>query len=451
MMDANIGYEAECAVIGAVVEHGAEAYDAAVQHVDADSFADVLHQSLWAACERIIVQGGHVGIVDLMDAMKGGADIDWPHVQGLALGALSPRSVGRHAQIVAAHAKSRALTQAARDVQDIVSYDDDSVEQRVARSVAALEKVVDVRSKQEALPVESFAADFLAHLTDLADGKIVPGRPTHIPTLDKLFSGGLRDGQLVVVAARPSVGKSSFAQQIALTHATGGTVSGFFGMEMTSRELTNRTVANLGHVALGNLKTGQLLPSDWPRVAEGVERLRSLPLYLYDQPAMTLAEVASKARLLVRRYGLKTLVVDYLQLMKGSNDRSDRRVQLEEITRGLKQLAKQLGITIILLSQLNRAVEQRTNPRPMMSDLKECGAIEEDADIVLALWTHSKGEGDAGDVKGCAVLKNRDGATGEVALHFNGPYQQWTESTVSLVAAKSSGGASKSRYSSEEF
>ncbi|MDH0898993.1 DnaB helicase C-terminal domain-containing protein [Comamonas aquatica] len=147
------------------------------------------------------------------------------------------------------------------------------------------------------------------------------------------------------------------------------------------------------------------------------------------------------------RGNFKTLVVDYLQLMRGPSGKDrDRRVELEEITRGMKQLAKQLGITIFLLSQLNRAVEQRTNPRPVMSDLKECGAIEEDADVILALWTARKGDGS--DLKGCAILKNRDGETGDVALHFEGPYQRWTESTESLRTAPAP--ARKGGYT-EEF
>lgn len=426
-------HQAESEVIGSVITFGPAAYDAAAQYISSDSFSDPLHQQLWSVAERLILKGEDVGLVPLMHILQG-QDIDWGHVNAMADGVLSARSAGSRAQIVAAAASERAIRKAAAQVKSIAEDEDEgTVSQRVARSVELLEAVADVRLRQDPRPVADFAADFLDRLSALAEGKTESGRATGIPRLDKMLSGGLRDGQLVIVAARPSVGKSSFAQQLAMTHASSGYGSGFFGMEMTSAELTNRTVANLGRVSLSNIKTGNLSTEQWQRVVEGVENLRSLPLYLYDQPAMTLAEVGAKARLLVRRYGVKTLVVDYLQLMKGGNDRNDRRVQLEEITRGLKQLAKQLGITVVLLSQLNRQIEQRTNPRPILSDLKECGAIEEDADIVLALWTHVKS--DIGlDIKGLAVLKNRDGETGEVALHFNGPHQHWTESTESLQA-----------------
>lgn len=424
-------HEAECAVLGAVLMSGPDAFDAA--GLKAEDFFQPLHQTLWTEASKLVLAGKHVDVVGLMEAMRG-ADVDWSYVHGLTGGFVSLRAVRSHAKIIRDHAKARALKDAARTVAGVAADESLSVEQRVAQSVTALEAVVDEKAEKDALPIADFVADFLDRLQDMADGKVTPARATHIPGLDRLLNGGLRDGQLVIIAARPSQGKSSLAQQLALSHARDGHPAAFFGMEMDSKELTNRTVANVGRVPLKGLKSGQLGEDDWGRVPEAIEALRDLPLYLYDQPCMTLAEVASKARKLVRKHGIKTLVVDYLQLMKGSGIRGERRVELEEITRGLKQLAKQLGITVVLLSQLNREVEKRTNPRPQMSDLKECGAIEEDADVILAVWTHKEGEGDVGDVKGCAVLKNRDGERGEVALHFNGQYQRWTESTESLRA-----------------
>ena len=432
-MQPQYSHEAECSAIGAVLLHGPDAFDAA--DLQAAHFFCPLHQTLWQELSKLVLSGKHVDLVALMDAMRG-AQVDWIAVNEMThAGYVGIRSAARHGEIIRGHAKSRALLSAARSVGDIAADEAASVEQRVGRCVAALESVIEEKADQQARPVADFAVDFLDRLQALADGEQIAARSTHIPSLDRLLSGGLRDEQLVIVAARPSVGKSSFAQQLALSCAKDGTPCAFFGMEMTSRELTNRTVANLGRVPLSGIKTGKMDNEAWARVGEGVEALRTLPMYLYDQPAMTLAEVSSKARRLVRKHGVKMLVVDYLQLMKGSSRKGqDRRVELEEITRGMKQLAKQMGITVVLLSQLNRAVEQRINPRPVMSDLKECGAIEEDADVIMALWTHSKGEDGAGDVKGCAVLKNRDGQTGEVALHFAGQYQRWSESTESLSA-----------------
>ena len=439
-------HEAEGAVIAAVLNLGPDAYDAA--GLTAAMFFQPVHQVLWTEMEKLIVAGRHVDVVELMQAMRG-ADMDWHYVQELASTYTTLRGARGHARIVRDFAKARALKAAAREVGMIANDESITIEQRVSQSVAQLEAVIEVRADKDAMPVSTFVADFLGRLQDMADGNIQPARPTRVPTLDRLLSGGLRDEQLVIVAARPSVGKSSFAQQLALSAAQDGVPAAFFGMEMTSRELTNRTVANIGRAPLSGIKTGNLSNEEWSRVVEGVEALRDLPLYLYDQPGMTLAEVVSKARKLVRKHGVKLLVVDYLQLMKGSGARVDRRVELEEITRGAKQMAKQLGITVVLLSQLNREVEKRSNPRPVMSDLKECGAIEEDADVILALWTHRKGEEGQADIKGCAVLKNRDGQTGEVALHFEGPFQRWCESTESLSSPSKSAHPSGNRYAGD--
>lgn len=440
-------HDAECAVLGAVLMTGPDAFDAAA--LKAEDFFQPLHRTLWTELSKLVLTGKHVDVVSLIEAMRG-IDVDWSYVHGLTGGFASLRAVRSHAKIIRGHAKARALKDAARTVAGVAADESITVEQRVSQSVSALEAVVDEKAEKDALPIADYVADFLDNLQDMAEGKTTPARATRIPALDRLLNGGFRDGQLVIIAARPSQGKSSLAQQLALSHAQDGYPAAFFGMEMDSKELTNRTVANVGRVPLRGLKNGQLEEDQWGRVPEAIEALRELPLFLYDQPGMTLAEVASKARKLVRKSGVKTLVIDYLQLMKGSGIRGERRVELEEITRGSKQLAKQLGITVVLLSQLNREVEKRTNPRPQMADLKECGAIEEDADVIIAIWTHKQGESDAGEVKGCAVLKNRDGERGEVALHFAGQYQRWTESTESLHAPAVKKPAGGGRFS-EEF
>lgn len=425
-------HEAEASLIGAVLIHGPDAYDAANSLVTADSFYDPLHRLLWSNCEKLVLAGKHVDVVALIESMRG-IDVDWRYVNELTNQHLPRRTWTRNAEIVSGYAQQRALEEAADVIRDLVRDETAPAAQRVSQSVALLEKVVEAKSTAEPLPVSDFALSFIDRVQNRADGVTQAGRPTNIPRLDRLMPNGLGDGKLVVIAARPSVGKSSFAQQIALTHAQAGVPAAFLGMEMENDEVTDRTVANIGRVRLSAIQTGRLSPEEWDQSVEAVERLRSLPLYLYDVPGLTLADVASKARSLVRKYGIKTLVVDYLQLMQG-DPKKDRRFQLEEITRGLKRLAKQLGITVILLSQLNRDVEKRTDPRPLMSDLKECGAIEEDADVILFLWDHRKGEDGAPSIKGCALGKNRGGAKGEVALHFEGQYQRWSESTESLKA-----------------
>lgn len=424
--------EAECAVLSAVLTQGADAYDAAASIITADAFCDPLHRSLWQEAEKLIIAGKHVDVVAVMETMRG-QDVDWGYVNQVAQSFISVRAVRGHAETMATYAQRRALQAAAFQVSGFAMDADLTIEQRVGASVLALESVLEGRVGTDPRPMQDFAASFIDRLMDRADGKTKPGRATGFPGLDRMMPNGMGDGKLVVIAARPSVGKSSLAQQIAERHASDGHPAAFLGMEMENDEVVDRTVANKGRVPLDAIQTGQLSDDDWSRVSEAVEAIRNLPLYLHDVPGLTLAEVASKARKLARRYGIKTLVVDYLQLMQG-DPKKDRRFQLEEITRGLKRLAKQLGITVVLLSQLNRDVEKRTNPRPQMSDLKECGAIEEDADVIIFLWDHAKGQDGAPSIKGCSLAKNRGGARGEVALHFEGQYQLWNQSTVSLAA-----------------
>ncbi|WP_336695654.1 replicative DNA helicase [Delftia acidovorans] len=440
--------EAECAVLGAILCNGAEAYDAAAGIITAESFCVPLHRLVWEAAQKLILAGKFVDPVAVMEHLRGHG-VDLVEVNGIAQSYSTVRAVPGHAEIIANYAKQRALRTAAFQVSGFVSDETLAIEQRVGQSVAALESVLADRIGGDPLPVSAFAAEFIDRLVSRADGETKAGRPTGIPYLDRMMPNGLGDGKLVVIAARPSVGKSSLAQQIACFHASEGYPAAFLGMEMENYEVVDRTVANKGRVPLDGIVTGKLSDDEWTRITEALESIRNLPLYLYDVPGLTLHEVVSKARFLVRKYGIKTLVVDYLQLMLGTDQKKDRRFQLEEITRGLKRAAKQLGITVILLSQLNRDVEKRTNPRPQMSDLKECGAIEEDADVVLTLWDHVKGVDGQPSIKGAALLKNRGGSKGEVALHFEGQYQRWTESTASLSAPAKADTESKPRYSKE--
>jgi replicative DNA helicase len=191
-------------------------------------------------------------------------------------------------------------------------------------------------------------------------------------------------------------------------------------------------VANVGRVRLDGIVDGKLQGDEWSRVTEAIELMRGLPLFFDEQPALSLSDIVSRARVLKRKHNLKVLAIDYLQLCSSGKTGDSRHHQIEEISRGLKSLSKQLDIAIVTLSQLNREVEKRASGRPVLSDLKESGAIEEDADAVLMLWRHKVG--DFAQVMGCAVPKNRQGRVGEVALHFEGRFQQWSESTESLEA-----------------
>lgn len=425
-----VDLQAEQSVLGLLIRDGAPAYDQVAGLLTADSFQNALHQVIWSTVEGLVLAGEDVDSIVVMKKLEGGTDVQYLHELAQAAGSI--HGIKRHAKLIADGATVRRLKMAALGAVSDVEDFELSIEQRLAKAVGRFEGVIDDRAAKDPQPIEAYAVEFLDELNDLAEGKIELGRETGIAGLDDILAGGWYDGQLVVIAARPSVGKSSFAQQMALNQARKGWVSAFIGLEMPQMELVRRTVANLGRAPLRALKTGKLSHEDWDRVADAVAHLQDLPLHLDFCPGATLVEIVTKARKLVRKHGLKFLVVDYLQLMQGTNERQDRRVQLQEITRALKQLAGQLGITVVLLSQLNRDVEKRSNPRPTLADLKECGAIEEDADVVLALWDHRKGGIDEPSIKGLAAIKGRDTGQSEMAMHFDGMHQRWSESTESL-------------------
>lgn len=283
------------------------------------------------------------------------------------------------------------------------------------------------------MPIQDLTVTFLDRLTDLSEGKIEPGIPTRIPALDRMLGGGLKPGAQVVLAARPSVGKSSFAQQICLNVAADGHACAFFSQEMQSLELTQRAFANLGHIGLDNIQSGKLADHEWSRLTEAIERVRMLPFHIDDQPALTLMDIAAKARMLKRQHDVKLIAIDYLQLCAAGKAGDSRHHQIEELSRGTKVLARQLGITILLLSQLNREVEKRVSGRAVLSDLKESGAIEEDADVVILLNKTGDTRQDGTKLIACDVPKNRQGRTGEIALRFDGTTQRWEESSEPLA------------------
>ncbi|MBP8102204.1 MAG: replicative DNA helicase, partial [Burkholderiaceae bacterium] len=243
--------------------------------------------------------------------------------------------------------------------------------------------------------------------------------------LDRMTSG-LQAGDMVVLAARPSMGKTAFAINIAEHVALNeGLPVAVFSMEMGASQLAVRIVGSIGRIDQGHLRTGKLTDDEWPRLTEAIERLRTVSLHIDETPGLTTSELRANARRLARQCGkLGLIVVDYLQLMSGSSSNGDNRAtELGEISRGLKMLAKELQCPVIALSQLNRSVETRTDKRPMMSDLRESGAIEQDADIIMFIYRddyYNKDSREPG-VAEIIIGKQRNGPTGTVKLAFLKP------------------------------
>lgn len=254
----------------------------------------------------------------------------------------------------------------------------------------------------------------------------ITGVPTGFFDLDRMTSG-MQAGDLIVLAARPSMGKTALAINIAENVALKeGLPVAVFSMEMGASQLAIRIVGSIGRIDQGRLRTGKLQDDEWPRLAEAVERLKTVSLSIDETPGLTPSELRASARRLARNCGkLGLVVVDYLQLMSGSSggDGDNRATELGEISRGLKMLAKELQCPVIALSQLNRGVEQRTDKRPMMSDLRESGAIEQDADVIMFIYRddyYNKDSKEPG-VAEIIIGKQRNGPTGTVKLTFLKP------------------------------
>jgi replicative DNA helicase len=432
--------EAEASVLGGLLLDNA-AWDRITDLVEADFYRHE-HRLIFRAVTDLVGSAKPADVVTVHEHLRGLGKADEvggvAYLNSLAQYVPSASNARRYAEIIRARATQRRLLQACTEARSIATNcSDDAVAEACSSIQALFEPIAQSHTSHEPQRVCDLVAPMLDRLTDLAEGKTLPGVPTGVCTLDRHLGGGLKPGKQIVIAARPSVGKTSLATDVALRCARAGEPAAILTMEMPAEELGDRLVARLGRIDLGRLGTGTLEGDEWSRLTEAVEALGKLPLFVDDQPALTLHEIRAKARKLKRVHGLRVLVVDYLQLCASSTQRSgsNRHLQLEEISRGTKALAKQLGITVILLSQLNREVEKRTGGRPTLADLKESGAIEEDADVVILL--SKDGDRDDGAVVIHAELaKNRGGKRNVfVKLAFNGAHQSWCE--TSAIAAPS--------------
>jgi len=255
----------------------------------------------------------------------------------------------------------------------------------------------------------------------------ITGVSTGFTDLDGM-TAGLQPADLIIVAGRPSMGKTTLAVNFAENAAIKNRVPvGIFSMEMPGEHLALRMMSSLGHIDQHKIRTGKLDDDDWPRLTSAVSLLDAAPIFIDDTPALTPVELRARARRLKREHNLGLLVIDYLQLMQVANTRENRATEISEISRNLKALAKELNVPVIALSQLNRSLEQRTDRRPVMSDLRESGAIEQDADVIMFIYRDEVYHEDSPH-KGLAEIiigKQRNGPIGKVMLTFRGQFTRF--------------------------
>ena len=343
----------------------------------------------------------------------------------LVANSLGSRSIGRYAETVISKALERQLLAASETIRETVCGIGTTKEKLTTAqsAVMSISEAVASRTPRTMREVLLSAAEVL----DQRSNGVIKCLPSGFVDLDKQLAGGFRPGNLVIIAGRPGMGKTALAVNVALQAANHGSNTLFLSLEMPEQELADRLVSQAGSVCLSDVLAGNMEDEPGERIMCAMAKLQDVPLVIDDQGALSLFDVASKARSTRRKHGLDLLVIDYLQLMTGDGD--NRNQQIEQITRGLKALAKELDIPVIVLSQLSRKCEERTNKRPMPSDLRESGAIEQDADVILFVYRDEEYHPNSPE-KGTAEIivgKNRQGQSGMVRLAYQGCYTRFND------------------------
>jgi len=424
--------EAESSVLGGLLLDN-NAWDRVGDLLKDDDFYRYEHRLIFAAVRELVNASKPADVITVFERLQSIGKSEevggLAYLNSLAQYVPSASNIRRYAEIV----RERGILRKLVTASDEIATNAFNTQGRPVDKILdeAEQKIFNIgeegaRNKQGFQAMETLVVDLLDRVQEMADNQNdVTGVPTGFYDLDRLTSG-LQPGDLVVLAARPSMGKTAFAINIAEHVALKeGLPVAVFSMEMGASQLAIRIVGSIGRIDQGHLRTGNLTDDEWPRLAEAVEKLRTVSLHIDESPGLTPSELRANARRLARQCGkLGLIVVDYLQLMSGSGsggNGDNRATELGEISRGLKMLARELQCPVIALSQLNRSVEQRPDKRPMMSDLRESGAIEQDADIIMFIYRDEYYTKDACKEPGVAeiiIAKQRNGPTGTVKLAF---------------------------------
>ena len=331
-----------------------------------------------------------------------------------------------HASIVRRDAMLREIIGATNQINQLAYNAPTDTKEVVERAESMLLSVTDREVKNAYKPLNDFLIEAFNEAKEVCEaGGVAAGVPTGYPSLDRLLMG-LREGQLVIIGARPAVGKTSFALNLALNAASEGYTVAFFSLEMSGKEIAQRFICAHAQVSMSNFRTGKISPQEWANIGQAAEDLSRLDILIDDTPGITVTEIRAKARRMLHNKEKAIIILDYLQLVSPPAGRraESRTVEVSEMSRALKIMAKELAVPVISLSQLSRAVESRTGKRPQLSDLRESGSIEQDADIVMFL-DRSSNEQEAGredrppeGITRIIVAKNRSGPIGDVDLVF---------------------------------
>jgi replicative DNA helicase len=425
--------EAEASVLGGLLLDNS-AWDRVGDLLSDSDFYRYEHRLVFTAVSTLVNANRAADVITVFENLQSQGKAEeiggLAYLNSLAQYVPSSANIRRYAEIV----RERAILRKLVSVSDEIATTALNTNGRPVPTILdeAEQKIFNIgeegsRMRQGFQSMGNLVVELLDRVEEMSQNpNDITGVPTGFFDLDRMTSG-MQAGDLIVLAARPSMGKTALAINIAENVALKeGLPVAVFSMEMGASQLAIRIVGSIGRIDQGRLRTGKLQDEEWPRLTEAVERLRNVSLSIDETPGLTPSELRASARRLARNCGkLGLVVVDYLQLMSGSSgsDGDNRATELGEISRGLKMLAKELQCPVIALSQLNRGVEQRTDKRPMMSDLRESGAIEQDADVIMFIYRddyYNKDSKEPG-VAEIIIGKQRNGPTGTVKLTFLKP------------------------------
>jgi len=416
--------EAEQAVLGSMLT-SKEAVSKALQWVSANQFYKDAHVRIFSCMVNLFEKGEPIDAISVVDRLKKKKDLESVggayYITGLAESVPTTANVEYYAKIVLEKHTLRRLIQVSHEVSKEAFEDAQDVDDILDSAESAIFNISEKRLRGGFEHIDPILQNTFEELDKIATNPgIVTGVPSGLMDLDAITSG-FHSGELIIVAGRPGMGKTALAltmgRNTAVMDKTG---VGIFSLEMANHQLAMRLLCAEGRVDSHLVRTGKLPKSQWKNLSIAVGQLAEAPIYLDDTAAMSVLEVRAKARRLKAEHDVGLLIVDYIQLMTGPKGAESRQQEISQISRSLKALAKEIEVPVIGLSQLSRAVESRSDRRPQLSDLRESGAIEQDADVVIFLyrpWVYSQEEDDRGKAT-IIVAKQRNGPTGTIEATF---------------------------------
>ncbi|MFT4298180.1 MAG: replicative DNA helicase [Aeromicrobium sp.] len=425
---------AEQSVLGAMLL-SKNAIDPATDLVQARDFYRPVHEQIFEVIVDLHGRGEPADAITVAAELQRRGDLvrigGAPYLHTLVAGVPTAASVNYYAEIVHEKAVLRRLVEVGTRIQQIGYEQTGEIAELVDQAQAAVHDIDSGRADDDYKSMAQLMPDAIQEIEDIAsrDGEMA-GIESGFPDLDT-YTTGFRPGQMIVVAARPGVGKSTIGLDFVRAAAIrGNTPCAIFSLEMTAAEIAMRLLSAEAKVSIGHMRGGTVNKFDWDAISRTMPSVMGAPIVIDDSPNMTMPQIRSKARRIQKDHGLGFVVIDYLQLMTSGKRVENRQVEVSEFSRQIKLLAKELEVPIVAISQLNRGSEQRTDKTPQLSDLRESGSIEQDADMVMLLHRpdmHGSGESDRPGEADIIVAKNRSGPAGvKVAVTFQGHYSRFT-------------------------